>query len=140
MSAVPQLPDPVRGAFQAIPAPARAQLLDVRRLIYQVAASQAAGPLTETLKWGEPAYLTQASKSGSTIRLGQIKGDARAAVFFNCNTTLVAGFRETYGDGFAYQGNRALLLDPDTPLPDTPLAMCLARALTYHRKTKAMTA
>ena len=47
-----------------------ARLMTLRALIFDVAAkTDGVGALDETLKWGEPAYLTR-SKSGSTIRLG----------------------------------------------------------------------
>ena len=126
------MPAEVQAVFDGMASPARAQLLDARRMIFEIAGAENVGPLTETLKWGEPAYLTEASKAGSTVRLGLDKG--QPAVFFNCNTTLVAGFRETFGDALTYQGNRAVLLTPDTP-PDA-LAICLSRALTYHRRKK----
>ena len=55
------------------------------------------GPLTETLKWGEPAYLTEATRSGSTVRLGWFRSSEReCAVLFNCRTTLVDDFRERF--------------------------------------------
>jgi hypothetical protein len=61
----------VAAAFSIFPAGVRARLLEVRELIFETAADiKGVGPLTETLKWGEPAYLTQATGSGSTIRLG----------------------------------------------------------------------
>jgi hypothetical protein len=87
------------------------------------------------LKWGEPAYRTEAN-SGSTIRLGRAKSSVGAcAVLFNCRTTLVKTFRSQFPDEFAFQGNRAILLDPSAPLPAMlPLAICLALAMTYHRR------
>jgi len=109
-------------------------LLKVRSLIFEVAKTHDVGPITETLKWGQPSYLTEETKSGSTIRLGLLKGDA--AVFLNCNTTLVDGFRSDFPDAFEYSGNRALLLNSQSD--DAALAICLGRALTYHRdKRKA---
>src|SRR3990167_3950069 len=60
----------LEAAWNAFPAPARACLENLRPLIHVTAAKPpAAGPLTETLKWGEPAFLTEATKSGTTIRL-----------------------------------------------------------------------
>jgi hypothetical protein len=56
-------------------------------------------------------------------------------VYFNCQTTLVESVRAHFGETFTYQGNRALLLDVDKPLP-APLAICLAMALTYHRRQR----
>ena len=44
--------------------------MKLRQLIFDVAAkTKDVGQLEETLKWGEPAYLTSESKSGSLIRI-----------------------------------------------------------------------
>ena len=130
----PPLPAPVKAAFDAFPEPARDTLLNVRSLIFQTAASNpAVGPLTETLKWGEPAYLTEASKSGSTIRMGWKPANPdHGALFFNCKTTLVNIMRDVYPDIFTYQGNRAVLFRLDQPLPNDALAHSIEMALTYH--------
>ncbi len=134
----PPLPREVKVAFEAMPAPVRRRLLGVRELIFATArAHDEVGRLTETLKWGEPAYLTDETGSGSTIRLGRVKGaDAHAAVLFNCKTTLVENFRERFPDAFEYRDNRALLLDVTGALPKRPLSVCLSLALTYHLDRK----
>lgn len=133
---LPAIPADVAVAFAAFPEPVRVQLLEVRRLIFATASETAGiGPLTETLKWGEPAYLTEATGSGSTIRLGLPKSPGgMGAVLFNCRTTLVETFRVQFPEVFPYQSNRAILLDPSVPLPTEPLSMCLAMALTYRRQ------
>jgi hypothetical protein len=130
----PPLPREVSRAFEAFPVPIRRRLLGVRALIFSTAsAHQEVGRLTETLKWGEPAYLTDESGSGSTIRLGRVKEAAEhAAVLFNCKTTLIESFRERFPDAFEYRQNRALLLNVSGALPRRPLAVCLSLALTYH--------
>jgi Domain of unknown function (DU1801) len=132
----PPMPAHVAAAFSAFPAGVRARLLEVRDLIFETAARiEGVGPLTETLKWGEPAYLTQASGSGSTIRVGWLRPSERAcAVLFNCRTTLVDDFRSQFPDVFAYEKNRAILLDARERLPEAPLRSCLGMALTYHRR------
>jgi hypothetical protein len=131
----PAMPAHVAAAFSAFPEQVRARLLDVRKLIFKTAACLASvGPLTETLKWGEPAYLTEATGSGSTIRLGWFRSSEReCAVLFNCRTTLVDDFRNQFPDAFAFEKNRAILIDAREALPETPLSTCLAMALTYHR-------
>lgn len=103
-------------------------------MIFEVAAdTQGVGPVTETLKWGEPAYLTEKSKSGTTIRLGASKAQTgTCALFFNCNTSLVEMFRQQFPQDFGFEGNRALVLAMSVPLPETALALCLKSALTYH--------
>jgi hypothetical protein len=77
------------------PAMVQQRLRVLRGLIYDTAKSNhSVGPITETLKWGEPAYLTEAAKFGSTIRIGRkpSKPDQHA-MYFNCLTTLAEDFR-----------------------------------------------
>lgn len=133
---LPIIPTEVAAAFAAFPEPVRTQLLAVRRLIFATAVEiGGVDPLTEVLKWGEPAYLTQATGSGSTIRLGLPKSsEGMGAVLFNCRTSLIETFRAQFPKAFVFQDNRALLLDPSAPLPTEQLSMCLAMALTYHRR------
>jgi hypothetical protein len=130
------MPADVAAAFAAFPAGVRARLLEVRDLIFETAnVIGTVGPLTESLKWGEPAYLTQATGSGTTVRLGRSRSSEREwAVLFNCRTTLVDDFRERFPDVFAYEKSRAILLDAGKPLPKAPLSTCLGMALTYHRR------
>lgn len=137
MSQNPPLPANVATAFDRFSATGRDTLLTLRKLIFQTAASNPViGNLTETLKWGQPAYLTEASKSGSTIRLGE--QDSRGVIYLNCKTTLVETMREIYPDTFTYQGSRAVLFAYDQPLPNDALAHCIEMALTYHKKQSAL--
>ncbi|MET3612631.1 hypothetical protein ABID16_000936 [Rhizobium aquaticum] len=138
LEAAPPIPDTMAEAFAAFPQPTRSQILRIRQMIFEVAeTTPGVGALTETLKWGEPAYLTEASRSGSTIRLGVAKSqDNTVAILFNCRTTLVETFRGHFADVFAYEGNRAILIPASVPLPETALAICLAMALTHHRQAK----
>lgn len=133
---LPAMPTDVAAAFEAFPSRVRSRLMEVRRLIFETAEQlEDVGPLTETLKWGEPAYLTEATGSGSTIRLGQTSSAANTcAVLFNCQTNLISTFRSQFPDEFGYQGDRALLLSLSGQLPVAPLASCLALALIYHKK------
>jgi hypothetical protein len=124
----PPLPREVSRAFDAFPLPMRKRLLQVRDLIFATAAAhEEVGRLSETLKWGEPAYLTEASGSGSTIRLGRVKDSEHAAILFNCKTTLVDTFRERFPDEFEYRQTRALLLPVSGALPKQELTVCLWR-------------
>lgn len=135
-SRLPPMPADVAAAFDAFPEAIGRRLLGIRGLIFRTAAlTDGVGPLTETLKWGEPAYLTAASGSGTTIRLGWLRpSETHCAVLFNCKTTLVDSFRERFPDEFAYQKNRAVLLDMSRPVPEAPLSICLGMALTYRTR------
>ncbi|WP_426423377.1 DUF1801 domain-containing protein [Bradyrhizobium genosp. A] len=129
----PPLPREVSRVFDSFPAPIGKRLLQVRDLIFATAAAHDnVGRLTETLKWGEPAYLTDETGSGSTIRLGRLKDSEHAAILFNCKTTLVDTFRERFPDQFEYRQTRALLLPVAGKLPKQELPVCLSLALTYH--------
>jgi hypothetical protein len=123
----------VAAAFDACPAPVRTKLLALRRLIFDAArTTEGVGALEEALKWGQVSYLTSESKSGSTIRIDQVKSTAgQYAVYFHCQTDLVATFRELYPE-LSYGGNRSILLDAADKLPETALRHCVALALTYH--------
>ena len=130
----PPLPCELNRAFGALPAPIGKRLLQVRDLIFATAAAdEHVGRLTETLKWGEPAYLTDETGSGSTIRLGRVKDSDAAAILFNCKTTLIDTFRERFPDQFEYRQTRALLLPVSGKLLTRELSICLSLALTYHR-------
>ena len=129
----------IDAVFAAYPGPVKSKLLGLRRLIFDTAAAtEGVGAMQEALKWGQPSYLTAESKSGSTIRIDQVKAEAgQYAVYFHCQTDLVETFRELYPE-LRYAGNRAILLDAGEKVPEAALRHCVALALTYHaRKRKA---
>ncbi|MGV3549918.1 DUF1801 domain-containing protein [Rhizobium sp.] len=128
------MPPDVQAAFDAFPLKARHRLVEIRAMIFALGADDARiGAITETLKWGEPAYLTEVTGSGSTIRLGVRRGRPdRVAIYFICRTSLVDRFRERFGDGFDYEGTRAVLLPVGGGIPLGPLEVMLTMALTYH--------
>lgn len=124
----------VDAVFSAYPKPLQAKLLALRQLIFDTAATTTGvGTLQETLKWGQPSYLTSQTKSGSTIRIDQVKSTGKHyAVYFHCQTDLVATFRELYPTELSYGGNRCILLSAEEQLPQAALRHCVALALTYH--------
>jgi hypothetical protein len=125
----------VAAVFDAYPSAVRAALLDLRRLILETAAATpGVGPLTEALRWGQPSYLTEQSKSGTTIRIDAVKGSADAyALYVNCKTTLLESYRHLYPDAFRFEGQRALVFSAQAKPPEAALRHCIALALTYHR-------
>lgn len=137
MPTTPAMPRSVADAFSRYPASIRERLLDLRSMILAVAAGDpAVGPLTETLKWGEPAYLTEQTRSGSTIRLGWKPAAPRSfAIYFNCRTTLVESFRARFSGQLAFEGNRAIVFQQSGRLPRAIVEICVREALTYHRRS-----
>ena len=115
----------------------RAGLLELRRLILETAAeTDGIGKVVETLKWGQPSYLTEKPKSGTTIRIakdGSELGDI--ALYVSCNTSLVSEWRGLFPD-LIFGGDRSLHLSLAKPLPLPELRQMIRMALTYHsRKT-----
>ncbi len=126
----------VSAAFGAFPRAEREGLLVLRTQIYRIAAeTEGVGALLETLKWGQPAYLTPETKSGSTIRLGCPKSGGYA-LFVHCQTTILSDFRDLFPGAFRYDGNRAVLFDPETRPAAEPLSILIRSALTYHQKRR----
>jgi len=127
----------VDAVFEGYPKSVRTRLLTLRRLILDTArATPGVGQVEEALKWGQPSYLTPETKSGSTVRIEHVAGK-QYAVFFHCQTDLVATFRDLYPDKWSYGGNRCILLDADDKVDVEALRHCIALALTYHlRKRK----
>lgn len=126
----------VAAVFASYDATVRTELLELRQLILARAEETVGvGPITETLKWGQPSYLTSESRSGSTIRIAPTRpgSDHDYAMFFICHTNLVESFKDLFGDAFAYDGNRALLFSVGAQRPEDELRACIAMALTYHR-------
>ncbi|MGE0332318.1 MAG: DUF1801 domain-containing protein [Ramlibacter sp.] len=124
----------VAQAYGAFPTGIRRRLLALRELVFRTAAStDGVGELQETLKWGEPAYLTTATRSGSTVRLGWKKARPQEyAIYFNCQTTLVDTFRTLFPHELRFEGNRAIVLREADALPTEALRFCIAAAFTYH--------
>ena len=62
----------VEAIFAAYPAKIRPKLMALREAIFSTAAAtEGVGELEETLRWGEPAYVTTKTGSGSPIRIAE---------------------------------------------------------------------
>ena len=129
----------VAAHFQSYPVHVRDKLLTLRELIFTVAAdTEGVGELEETLKWGEPAYLTAQSKSGSTVRMDwKAKRPDQCAIYFNCNTDLIETFRTLFPNDFKFEGRRAIVLNLADRIRMDELAFCLAASLTYHANKRS---
>ncbi len=130
----------VAATFAAYPPQYRQKLMALRAVIFDTAAAtEGVGELEETLKWGEPAYLTPHTKSGSTIRIGWKKSaPEQYAIYFHCQTNLVASFRAWFPNDFEFVGNRSIVFRRDDVVPVAQLSRCVAAALTYHLHRDAM--
>ena len=122
----------VENVFNSYPKFVQPKLFHLRELVLN-AASEIEGlvELEETLKWGEPSYLT---KQGSTVRLDwKEKNPEQFAIYFKCTSRLVPTFKKIYRDKFNFEGDRAIIFKLKDKIPDAELKHCISMALTYHK-------
>ena len=125
-------PPQVAAVFASYPAGARTGLLVLRQMIFDEAALlPAAGPLTEALRWGQPAYLTHATRAGSPLRLG-IPKSGGFALYANCQTSLIADLAVVAGTRLRFEGNRAVLFEDEQEIAADLVTVLIRRALTWH--------
>jgi len=122
----------VKEVFNNYPGSVKPQMFHLRELVL-AAASEIEGleKLEETLKWGEPSYLT---KYGSTVRIDwKVKNPDQYAIYFKCTSSLVPTFKIIYKDKFNFEGNRAIVFKLNDEIPEAELKHCISMALTYHK-------
>ncbi|MEP3631557.1 MAG: DUF1801 domain-containing protein [Shimia thalassica] len=124
----------VKAAFDRFPAPERGGLMVLREMIFETAIeTPEAGTIEETLKWGQPSYLTPVTKSGSTVRLGVPKTGG-LAMYTHCQTTLISDFKTLFPEDFKFDGNRGVIFESGQTTFDDRLRFLIKSALTYHLK------
>ncbi|MBL4593554.1 MAG: DUF1801 domain-containing protein [Flavobacteriales bacterium] len=118
--------------FANYPDSVRNNMLALRGLVIETAEEiDEITNLEETLKWGEPSYLT---KNGSTIRMDwKSKFPNQYAMYFKCTSRLVDTFKMTFKNTFDFEGKRAIVFKMDDRIPEEELKSCIKAALTYHK-------
>lgn len=118
--------------FAQYPDHVREKMQHLRELVIETAEeTPSIAKLEETLKWGEPSFLTQ---HGSTLRMDwKPKTPGQYAMYFKCTSRLVETFRLVHGTRFSYEGNRAIVFQMGQKVPMRELKTCIQAALTYHK-------
>ena len=122
----------VERVFQNYPTSVKSKIEELRQMIIETAEeAENIEWLEETLKWGEPSYIT---KIGSTLRIDwKPKVPDQYAIYFKCTSKLVPTFKEKFGDLFDYETTRAIVFKLDDQVPKAELKQCIKAALTYHK-------
>lgn len=122
----------VEMVFKKYPDSVRAKIEYLRNLIIETANEiDGLTQLEETLKWGEPSYLT---KHGSTLRMDwKPKTPKQYAMYFKCTSKLVPAFKSIYKNTFTFEGNRAIVFGLEDNIPEKELKNCIKATLTYHK-------
>ena len=129
-------------AFEAkmadYPATVRGKLEFLRELVINTAtACPEIEKLEETLKWGEPSFVT---KNGSTLRMDwKIKTPDQYQMYFKCTSRLVETFKIVFGNVFEYEKSRAIIFQLDQEVPVPQLEKCIKATLTYHKVKEDIT-
>lgn len=110
----------------------------LRELVIETAKDiEVVSTLEETLKWGEPSFIT---KHGSTLRMDwKPKTPNQYAMYFQCSSRLVDTFRLVFGNVFQYEGKRAVIFKLNQKIPVNELKACIEATLTYHKVKHLMT-
>lgn len=122
----------VQDIFDNYPSSVKESMLNLRKLVLESALEiERLEKLEETLKWGEPSYLT---KNGSTVRMDwKKKNPNQYALYFKCTSKLVETFKIIYTEEFKFEGNRAIVFQLEEPIPKKELKHCIGLALNYHK-------
>jgi len=118
--------------FANYPDSVRSKMFELRELIIETAEEiDGLTNLEETLKWGEPSYIT---KHGSTLRMDwKSKAPDQYAMYFKCTSRLVETFRAVFKNDFEFEGNRAIVFQLKDRIPKKELKECIKATLTYHK-------
>ena len=122
----------VEQIFNNYPNSVRSKMLKLRELIIKTAQeTERISRLEETLKWGEPGYLT---KYGSTLRMDlKAKTPNKYAMYFQCTSRLVTTFRVMFKNTFNFEGERAIIFSLEEEIVEPELKLCIKAALSYHK-------
>ena len=122
----------VEAKFNSYPDTVRLQMQVLRALVIETAEEMdTISEIEETLKWGEPSYVTNI---GSTLRMDwKSKTPQQYALYFQCNSRLIETFKAVFGSKFNYEGKRALVFNLKETLPKEALKHCISTALSYHK-------
>ena len=122
----------VEAVFANYPDVVRDKMQRLRELVIETAEeTTGVSSLEETLKWGEPSFVT---KDGSTLRMDwKPKTPDQYAMYFQCTSRLVDTFRLVFNHKFQYEGKRAIVFRLNQKIPAEELKECIKASLTYHK-------
>ena len=128
----------VDAVFANYPGFVRDKMQSLRELVIETAEeTEGVYKLEETLKWGEPSFVT---KDGSTLRMDwKEKTPEQYAMYFHCTSRLVDTFRLVFNHKFQYEGKRAIVFQLNQKIPKAELKECIKAALTYHKVKELIT-
>jgi hypothetical protein len=128
----------IQKIFNQYPKEVKKRIIELRSIIFEVARNNPKiGIITESLKWGEPKYQTNQTKSGSSISINHKKEmENNFSMCVLDTTNLIQTFKEIYPKTFYFNGNRELIINANKKMPKEEIYHCIELALTYNLKNK----
>jgi hypothetical protein len=122
----------LKAKYNSYPTSIKKEILELRELIFEVIEKDDEIDFyEETLKWGEPSFLTKSS--GSTLRIDwKTKNPDCISLFVNCRTKIISIFKELYPNDFQYIGNREIRLSLNDTYSKNKLKKCIEVVLKYN--------
>ncbi len=119
----------IAAVFEGFDPDTRQQALHLRKLIFATAKHLVIGPVSETLKWGQPSYVPGTPKTGTAVRLGLPKAGG-IGMYVHCQTNILNSFIDTLPRSVGVDGNRGILFGDKV---DDAVATAMVRAaFTYY--------
>jgi hypothetical protein len=125
-------PKHIARAIEDAPTEAQDGLWALRDLILKTAARlPEVGRVEECLKWGQPAFTTPETKSGSTLRIGAPKSGG-FALYAHCQTNIISSYADAFPGLDRIDGNRAILFNDVSEIDPVRHGQLIAHGLRYH--------
>lgn len=118
--------------YKNYPPKVKKEILALRELILDLANKEKEVDfIGKALKWGEPSFLTKSS--GSTLRIDwKEKTPDYMSLYVNCQTKLIAMFKELYPNDFEFIGNREVKIPLNGKYSKNKLKKCILLVLKYN--------
>jgi len=132
MTQLPAPPQAITDAINQAPPDAQDGLWALRALILETAQHLPdVGTVEECLKWGQPAFTTPETKSGSTLRIGCPKNGG-FALYAHCQTNIISSYADAFPGLDTVEGNRAICFTDITQIDPSRHGRLVSHALRYH--------
>lgn len=136
MPPLPAMPAEVQTVFDACTAPVRQGLVTLRGLVFaQADRMPQIGPVTEALRWGEPAFLTLQTGAACSLRIGPVRRGG-FGLFVHCKSGLIPAFQAGLGSGLRFDGTRAVLFETAAAINAAQISLLIEGALGFHLAKK----
>lgn len=121
--------DAVQQAFDLSDRQRGRDMLHLRQMIYDTAMDLNIGPISETLKWGQPSYVPTTPKTGTAVRIGAPKTGG-VGLYVHCQTDIIGPLAAAFPATVTIDGNRGLLFHHG--IDDSAATALITAAFTYY--------